>query len=117
MPTAQDRLNYYQQLANAKTEAEVDGIRKLKDQFGSTNEEAENLFLICKVRCALSGSVARKCYIKQSNVHITVEQNCGVSINKLINGVGDIAKTKTLHRFEQSKGGLLLFLNVKPTVF
>ena len=40
--------------------------RKLKDQFGSTNEEAENLFLICKVRCALSGSVAKKCYIKQS---------------------------------------------------
>ena len=97
MPTAQDRLNYYQQLANAKTEAEVDGIkRKLKDQFGSTNEEAENLFLICKVRCALSGSFAKKCYIKQSNAHITIEQNCGVSINELIKGVGGIAKTKNI---------------------
>lgn len=115
MPTAQDRLNYYQQLANAKTEAEVDDIkRKLKDQFGSTNEEAENLFLICKVRCALSGSVAKKCYIKQSNVHITVEQNCGVSINKLINGVGGIAKTKNItHRFEQSKRGFVVVFQCK----
>ena len=66
------------------------------------------------MRCVLSGCFARKCYIKQSNVHITIEQNCGVSINELINGVGDVAKTKNItHRFEQSKRGFVVVFECK----
>ena len=69
MPSAQDRLYYYQQIASAKTTKEVDEISgRLIDQFGGIDDSIDNLFIVAKLRCLLSFTLIEKCTINKKEL-------------------------------------------------
>ena len=105
MPSAQDRLYYYQELGLAKTTKEVDEIRaRLVDQFGPVGASAENLFIITKVQCLLFPTPIKKCLIKKDVVEFVLGENPKVSVGLLIKNINRLSKKlDKKHRFEQGR--------------
>ena len=118
MPLAQDRLNYYQQISSAATEKEVDEIKKrLEDQFGPTEHETEDLFVIAKIRSLLDGAFIKKCFVDRSVIKITIGESVGVSVDDIIKKVGEVAqKNKLTHKFEKTRLGLCVVFEKEENV-
>ena len=118
MPLAQDRLNYYQQISSAATEKEVDEIKKrLEDQFGPTEHETEDLFVIAKIRSLLDGAFIKKCFVDRSVIKITIGESVGVSVDDIIKKVGEVAqKNKLTHKFEKTRLGLCVVFEKEKNI-
>ena len=105
MPSAQDRLRFYQELVGAKQNVDVDNIkRRIVDQFGVVDGSLENLFLVAKIRLALALTPVRKCIIKDGGIKFIVKKDIkikpGVLLKKLEMFSSEVGGE---HRFE---GGL-----------
>ena len=107
MPSAQDRLRFYQELVGAKTNKDIDEIKKrIVDQFGVVDESIENLFFVARVRLVLSCVPIKKCIIRENSVVFNIKKgvkiNTGVFIKEL---VLFSKKNAVIHRFDNRVKG------------
>ncbi len=79
MPSGQDRLRFYQELVGAKTNKDIDEIKKrIVDQFGVVDESIENLFFVARVRLVLSCVPIKKCIIRENSVVFNIKNHIKV---------------------------------------
>ena len=105
MPSAQDRLYYYQQIASAKTTKEVDEIKdRLVDQFGGTDDSIDNLFIVAKLRCLLSFTLIEKCTINKKELGLFFKTANEDDVGVLLKTTSSLSKKKGKnHRFKKGR--------------
>ena len=105
MPSAQDRLYYYQQIASAKTTKEVDEIKgRLVDQFGGTDDSIDNLFIVAKLRCVLSFTLIEKCTINKKELGLFFKTASEGDVGVLLKSISSLSKKKGKnHRFKRGR--------------
>ena len=95
MPSAQDRLYYYQQIASAKTTQEVDEIKgRLIDQFGRTSGSIDNLFIVAKLRCLLFFTPIEKCTINKKELGLFFKTVGKGDVGGLLKTISSLSKKK-----------------------
>ena len=95
MPSAQDRLYYYQQIASAKTTQEVDEIKaRLIDQFGRTSGSIDNLFMVAKLRCLLFFTPIEKCTINKKELGLFFKTVSKGDVGGLLKTMSSLSKKK-----------------------
>ena len=116
MPSAQDRLYYYQELGLAKTTKEVDEIRgRLIDQFGLVGGSVENLFIVSKIQCLLFTTPIKKCLIKEGVVEFFLGGELGLDVDVLIKKISNLSNSwGKQHKFETGgRDFKVVFNNIK----
>ena len=107
MPSAQDRLRFYQELVGAINTKDIDDIKKrIIDQFGVIDKSIENLFLVARIRLTLAPTPIKKCVIKESVIRFVVKKNISIKLDLLMKRLELFSnKNKNKHRFEGGVGG------------
>ena len=107
MPSAQDRLRFYQELVGAINTKDIDDIKKrIIDQFGVIDKSIENLFLVARIRLTLARTPIKKCVIKESVIRFVVKKNISIKLDLLMKRLELFSnKNKNKHRFEGGVGG------------
>ena len=116
MPSAHDRLRFYQELVLAQRDGDVENIkRRIVDQFGVVDKPTENLFLVTKIRIALNDTPIKKCIIKSGCVNFKIKKEVKIDTEKFLLVLGVFSgKTKNKHRFEYIGGETsVVFDNIK----
>jgi len=106
MPSAQDRLYYYQQIAAVKTTKKVDEIKsRLIDQFGGVDDSVNNLFMVAKLQCLLSPTPIKKCLINKKNVELVFKGVDKTNLGGLFEATSVLSKkTGKKYKFKEGRG-------------
>ena len=102
MPSATDRLRFYQELVGVKSSEGLGGIKKrIEDQFGLIDDSIKNLFIVTEIRLLLLNTPVKKCIIKGASVGFGVGSgvvfDMGVFMERLL---VFSQKTNKKYRFE-----------------
>jgi transcription-repair coupling factor (superfamily II helicase) len=107
----QDRLYFYQQLADASLLKTVDDIEEeLKDRFGKLPKSALNLFEVTRIRIRLTGTSISSVSIVGSDLKVGLSNFVPYSsVDELIREVGEKLALKNIKfQFTTTKNGLVI---------
>ena len=79
------RLNLYRKLSNAKTDAQVDGIREeFNDRFGEIPPETENLFALIRIKNLLKRAGMEALSVNALKTTFTVRKSTRVELDEVM---------------------------------
>ena len=106
VPDESVRLQVYQQLAAAGTEAALDTqARRLKDRFGPLPGPVENLVYSLRVKLAAQAAGVSAIQGDGQELEIRLHDNQGVDIARVASRHRDVEATRTRLRFQLARSG------------